>query len=106
MDRPRSRSGMFWRQTVLLTVVAGGMLSLGAAPAQQPTQAGPYLAHLLAGGPALVKPLPKELAGTVARTEELWGRTDTPDADALIAGIGDPNSSSCYFELQQGHPGI
>ena len=33
-------------------------------------------------------------------------RTDTPDADALIAGIGDPDSSSCYFELQQGHPGI
>ena len=71
-----------------------------------PTQAGPYLAHLLAGGPALVKPLPKELAGTVARTEELWVRTDTPDADALIAGIGDPNSSSCYFELRHGHPGV
>src|ERR1700749_687833 len=106
MDRPRSRSGMFWRQTVFLAVVAGARLGLGAATAQHRAQAGPYLAHLPAGGPALVKPLPKELAGTVARTEELWVRTDTPDADALIAGIGEPNSSCCYFELQQGHPGI
>ena len=81
------------------------LLGLGTARSQEP-QAGPYLAHLLAGGPALVKPLPKELAGTVARTEELWVRTDTPDSDALIAGVGDPNSSSCYFELQQGHPAI
>ena len=106
MGRPGSRSGMFWRQTAFRVVVAGGMLGLGVAPAQQPAQAGPYLAHLLAGGPALVKPLPKELAGTVARTEELWVRTGTPDADALIAGIGEPNSSCCYFELHQGHPGI
>ena len=81
------------------------MLGLGVAHAQR-TQAGPYLAHLLAGGPPLVKPLPKELAGTVARTEEIWVRTDTPEADALIAGIGDPDSSPCYFELEQGHPGI
>lgn len=85
---------------------AAGLLGLGVVHAQQPTKAGPYVAHLLAGGPALVKPLPKELAGTVARTEELWVRTDTPDADALIAGIGDPNSSCCYFELQQGHPAV
>jgi hypothetical protein len=97
---------VFSRQGLFLAVVAAGMLRLGVAHAQQPAQAGPYLAHLVAGGPALVKPLPKELAGTVARTEELWVQTDRSDADALIAGIGDPNSSSCYFELQQGHPGI
>jgi hypothetical protein len=93
------------QQRLFRAAVTAGVLGVGAAHAQL-TQAGPYLAHLLAGGPALVKPLPKELAGTVARTEELWVRTDTPDSDALIAGIGDPNSSSCYFELQQGHPGI
>jgi hypothetical protein len=87
-------------------MVVSGAFSLGVVHAQQPTQAGPYLAHLIAGGPALVKPLPKELAGTAARTEELWIRTETPDADALIAGIGDPNSSCCYFELRQGHPGV
>jgi hypothetical protein len=69
-------------------------------------QAGPYLAHLLAGGPALIKPLPKKLAATSARTEELWVWTDTPDTDALIAGIGDPNSSSTYFELRQGYAAI
>jgi hypothetical protein len=87
-------------------LTGAGLLGLGVGHAQEPLKAGPYLAHLLAGGPALVKPLPKELAGTSARTEELWVRTDTPNADALIAGIGDPNSSCCYFELQQGHPGI
>jgi hypothetical protein len=93
-------------RTLLRAAAAIGLLGLGVAHAQEPTHAGPYLAHLLAGGPALIKPLPEELAGTVARTEELWVRTDTPDADALIAGIGDPDSSSCYFELQQGHPGV
>lgn len=95
-----------WRQKSFGAALFAGAAGLGVIHAQQPPTAGPYLAHLLAGGPALVKQLPKELAGTVARTEELWVRTDTPNADALIAGIGDPNSSSCYFELQQGHPGI
>ena len=84
------------------------LLSLSAlfSSAQQPGQAGPYLANVVAGGPALVKPLPENLAGTGPRTEELWVRTETPDADALIAGIGDPAASSCYFELRHGHPGI
>jgi hypothetical protein len=77
-----------------------------ACYAQQPTQAGPYLANVVAGGPALVKPLPANLAGTGGRTEELWVRTQAPEADALIAGIGDPAASSCYFELRHGHPGI
>ena len=77
-----------------------------ACYAQQPTQAGPYLANVVAGGPALVKPLPANLAGTGGRTEELWVRTPAPEADALIAGIGDPAASSCYFELRHGHPGI
>jgi hypothetical protein len=67
---------------------------------------GPYLAHLVAGGPALVKPLPARLAAAGARTEELWVRTATPEVDALIAGIGDPAELSCYFELRHGHPGI
>ena len=104
-DRPRSGSSVSSRGWLFRVVVAAGILGLGTVHAQS-TQAGPYLAHLLAGGPTLDKPLPKELAGTVARTEEVWVRTDTPEANTLIAGIGDPNSSSCYFELQQGHPGI
>ena len=85
-------------------LVAAGILGLGTAHAQS-MQAGPYLAHLLAGGPALVKPLPKELAGTVARTEEVWVRTDTPEADALIAGIGDPNSSFLLLRAPAGASG-
>ena len=87
-------------------MAGSGLLGLGFAHAQQPAQAGPYLAHLLAGGPALVKPLPRELAGMVPRTEELWVRTDRPDADSLIAGIGDPDSSCCYFALQRGHAAL
>lgn len=104
-DRPRSGNSTSSPQRLFRAAIAAGMLGLGAAHGQT-VQVGPYLAHLLAGGPALVKPLPKELAATTARTEELWVRTDTPEEDALIAGIGDPNSSPCYFELEQGHPGI
>lgn len=94
------------RRTLIRAAAGVVLLGMGIVHAQEPMQAGPYLAHLLAGGPALIKPLPKELAGTSVRTEELWVRTDTPGADALIAGIGDPNSSSSYFELQEGHPAI
>lgn len=106
MGRPRPRGGVSSRQRLFWATAASALLGLGTIQAQQPTQAGPYLAHLIAGGPALVKPLPTELAGTSARTEEVWVRTDTPDADAVIAGIGDPNSSCCYFELRQGRAGI
>ena len=103
----RLRAGISPSRRLLLWAMAGaGLLVPAIVQAQQPAHAGPYLAHLIAGGPALVKPLPKELADASARTEELWVRTDTPDADALIAGFGDPGSSSCYFELRQGHPGI
>lgn len=98
----------FWadvsRSRSFLWAFAG--IGLLGAHAQQPTKVGPYLAHLLAGGPALVKPLPKALSGTDARTEEVWLWTSTPNVDALIAGIGDPSSASCYFELQRGHPGV
>ncbi|HEV2577876.1 MAG TPA: LamG-like jellyroll fold domain-containing protein [Acidobacteriaceae bacterium] len=106
-NRPGFQRGILSPGRKLLQAASAiGLLGFGVVHAQQPPEAGPYLAHLVAGGPSLTKPLPKELAGTVARTEELWVRTDTPDADALIAGIGDPNSSACYFQLQQGHPGI
>ncbi len=105
-----TRSG-FWagvfRWRPFLWAFAGiALLAAGVGDAQQPTKVGPYLAHLLAGGPALVKPLPKALSGTDPRTEEVWLWTDTPNLGALIAGIGDPSSASCYFELQRGHPGV
>jgi hypothetical protein len=93
---------------VVSAAAAVGLLSLSTpgSSADLPVQTGPYLANVVAGGPALVKPLPAKLAGTGTRTEELWVRTETPDADALIAGIGDPAASSCYFQLRHGHPGI
>ena len=101
--------GGFCRMRRAIWGAAGiGLLSLSTpgSSADLPLQAGPYLANVVAGGPALVKPLPAKLAGTGARTEELWVRTETPDEDALIAGIGDPAASSCYFELRHGQPGI
>ena len=101
-------SGLCGPQLAIRVAVCVSLLSLHAlgSSAQQPKQAGPYLANVVAGGPALIKPLPPNLAGTAARTEELWVRTETPDADALIAGIGDPAAASCYFELRHGHPGV
>ena len=80
--------------------------SANSSAAQQPGQVGPYLADIVAGGPALVKRLPANLAAAGPRTEELWVRTETPDADALIAGVGDPSAASCYFELRHGHPSV
>jgi hypothetical protein len=95
----------FWPQRAIGVSLAISLSAL-VSFAQQPRQAGPYLANIVAGGPALVKPLPANLAGSGARTEELWVRTDTPDADALIAGIGDPAAASCYFQLRHGDPGV
>ena len=104
----RKMTGFSWPQRAFLVAARVSLLSLYSlgSSAQQPVQAGPYLANVVAGGPALVKPLAANLAGTAARTEELWVRTETPDADALIAGIGDPAAVSCYFELRHGHPGV
>ena len=98
--------GGFSRPWRVLPVAACVSLFSLSALGSSTQQAGPYLANVVAGGPALVKPLPTNLAGTGARTEELWVRTGTPDADALIAGIGDPAASSCYFELRHGHAGV
>jgi hypothetical protein len=97
-----------WLRRAIWIAARVGLVGLSAlgSSAQQPAQAGPYLANIVAAGPALVKPLPANLAGSGARTEELWVRTETPDANALIAGIGDPAAASCYFQLRHGHPGV
>src|ERR1700742_3059715 len=79
------------------------ILTIASSAQQRPEQAGPYLANIVEGGPAVIKSLPAGLAGARSRTEELWLRTDSPDSDTLIAGIGDPTKSSfCYFELRHG----
>ena len=70
-------------------------------------QAGPYLAHLIGGGPSLKKSLPESVANARNWSEQVWFRTDNPSSDFLIAGTGDPSSSySRYFEVRSGHPGM
>jgi hypothetical protein len=70
-------------------------------------QAGPYLAHLVEGGPSLKKPLPASIANSHSWSEWVWFRTDNASSDSLIAGAGDPGSThSRYFELVGGHPGV
>jgi hypothetical protein len=70
-------------------------------------QTGPYLAHLVEGGPSLKKPLPESIANAGSWSEWLWFRTDSSDSNSLIAGVGNPNSSdSHYFELRNGRPAV
>jgi len=75
--------------------------------AQLVEQTGPYLAHVLEGGPSLKKPLPPTIASARAWSEWIWFRTESLGSDFLIAGAGDPGSShSRYFELLGGRPGV
>ena len=70
-------------------------------------QAGPYLAHVVKGGPSLKKDLPESIANARSWSEWVWFRTDNSDSDSLIAGAGDPGSShSRYFEVLRGRPGV
>jgi Exo-beta-D-glucosaminidase Ig-fold domain/Concanavalin A-like lectin/glucanases superfamily/Glycosyl hydrolases family 2/Glycosyl hydrolases family 2, TIM barrel domain len=70
-------------------------------------QAGPYLAHVVEGGPSLKKTLPQSIADAHSWSEWVWFRTDNSDSDSLIAGTGDPGSSSSrYFEVRSGRPGV
>jgi hypothetical protein len=74
---------------------------------QAAEQAGPYLAHLVEGGPSLKKTLPQSIANATNWSEWVWFRTDNSDSDSLIAGTGDPASSnSRYFEVGSGRPGM
>ena len=83
-----------------------GLLPYGSA-GQVVEQEGPYLAHVVQGGPSLKKPLPPSLANARTWSEWVWFRMGDTDADSLIAGAGDPaSSSSRYFEVRNGRPGV
>jgi len=70
-------------------------------------QEGPYLAHLVEGGPSLKKPLPASIANAHSWSEWVWFRVDNSGSDSLIAGVGDPASShSRYVEVLNGRPGV
>jgi Exo-beta-D-glucosaminidase Ig-fold domain/Glycosyl hydrolases family 2/Glycosyl hydrolases family 2, TIM barrel domain/Concanavalin A-like lectin/glucanases superfamily len=70
-------------------------------------QAGPYLAHLVEGGPALKKPLEPSIAQARNWSEWVWFRIGDSSSDSLIAGVGDPGTpDSRYFEIRSGHPGV
>jgi hypothetical protein len=87
---------------------AGAVLpAFVAADGQTAETVGPYLAHLSEGGPALVKPLPEDLASSHTWSQWLWLRTSNEVGDRLIAGTGDPSSGdSRYFELRCDRPGL
>jgi len=104
----KRNAGTFLRRGFWLASVPGLLLLLLPIPAdaQESVSTGPYLANIVPGGPSLVKPLPANLASVTSRTEELWVRTETPDVDSVIAGIGDPSATSCYFQLRHGHVGV
>ncbi len=98
------RTSIFPR--AILGILCAGLLPCSSV-GQALGQVGPYLAHLLEGGPSLKKPLPQSLASARTSSEWVWFRTADPNADSLIAGVGDPASSnSRYFELHAGRPGV
>jgi hypothetical protein len=70
-------------------------------------QVGPYLAHLVGGGPALTKVLPQEIADSHTWSQWVWVHIDGAEQETIIAGAGDPASAySRYFEIRGGHAGI
>lgn len=88
-----------------------GIMSLWLLPScimgQGIEQVGPYLAHLVEGGPSLKKTLPQSFAKAPSWTEWVWFRSDNLSSDSLIVGAGDPTSSySRYFEVLNGRPGV
>jgi hypothetical protein len=97
IGRPGSRTDASSRQRPFWAAVCFRNTRPESIHAQQPTQVAHYLAHLIAGGSALLKPRPKELACT-----SRWMRTDTPDADAPVADIGDPNSPTATSSFSGG----
>lgn len=103
----------------LLFAVAGGLLSaagaqtpLGVAPPViEERVVGPYDVHVLAGGPALRKPVPPQsrvLRADGAYTLLLWiempaGAPET----SLLAGLGDPTAEdSRFLALIAGKPAL
>lgn len=68
-------------------------------------QVGPYVAHLVEGGPSLKKALPESIANAHRWSEWVWFHADNSNSDSLIAGAGDPDSShSRYIEVLNGRP--
>ena len=97
----RARLASYLLAVSLLSVFPGSMAG------QTAEATGPYLAHVLEGGPSLKKPLPESIGQAKRWTETLWFRTNENRADYLIAGVGDPASTySRYIEVVHGRPGI
>ncbi len=80
-----------------------------AAPIIEERPVGPYDVHVLAGGPALQRPIPaasRVLTASSGYTLSLWVKmsTDVPQT-TLLAGIGTPAAeNSRYLGLLQGKP--
>ncbi len=98
------RSSAF--RSAILGITFAGLLP-SCSKGQVMEHAGPYLAHLVEGGPSLKKDLSPSIANAHSWSEWVWFRADNLDSDSLIAGAGDPGSShSSYFEVLSGRPGV
>lgn len=78
-----------------------------AAPVFEERVIGPYDVHVLAGGPALSKPVPatsRVLSASGAYTLSLWIQISSASPrTALLAGLGDPLAeNSRFLGLQEG----
>ncbi|WP_176441575.1 glycoside hydrolase family 2 protein [Granulicella rosea] len=74
-----------------------------------PPQVGPYLAHILPGGPALSKQMPVDIVQPKGWTEWAWVQLEplAPLQTATIAGIGKPaNGFVAPLLLTAGHAAV
>jgi Exo-beta-D-glucosaminidase Ig-fold domain/Glycosyl hydrolases family 2, TIM barrel domain/Glycosyl hydrolases family 2/Concanavalin A-like lectin/glucanases superfamily/Glycosyl hydrolases family 2, sugar binding domain len=110
MTWTKARSLRILRSNVLRRAILGisfAWIIPACFEGQVVEQAGPYLAHVVEGGPSLKKSLPESIANAHSWSEWVWFRTENSGSDSLIAGAGDPGSShSRYFELLSGRPGM
>jgi hypothetical protein len=98
--------------TILLSLLACSVVAGAEAPSSPASFAGaihgPYNAEFIAGGAALIKPLPGyDPAGTLPPgtpfTLSAWVRAEEcPGHRCLIFGIGSPGASGAYVGLKDG----
>lgn len=81
-----------------------GFLALAAVP--ENSAAGPYIAHIVEGGPELSKPIHQRIASSVAWSEWTWVRIgfDSPKT-CVIARTGTVSDKAPHLiTLRDGHP--
>lgn len=93
-------------RVVILLISTSGFFSLPAL--SENATAGPYIAHIVEGGPELSKPIQQEIASSGAWSEWTWVRIglDSPRTSA-IARIGAPDDQAPrVLLLRDAHPAV